>query len=142
MVEQEAGLLVALPAGGLLGNVLRGCLVLLASCGLLAAVALSAATVSNLGVALLAALTLYFAGSAQDIMRDTLEWEQPGLILRRLLELMLQILPDFNRHGIATELAAGRAIPWSTVAASWSSLGIFILIAFSLAWAGLRRREL
>lgn len=142
VVEKDAGLLLAVPAGGLLSNILRGCLVLLASCGLLAAVALFGATISNLGVALLAALTLSFAGSAHEVIRDTLEWENPGQVMRRLLELMLNVLPDFNRIPIATELAAGRAIPWAVVGQAWAYFGVFTIIAMVCAWIALRRREL
>ncbi len=142
VAEKEAGLLLAVPAGGLLSNILRGCLVLLASCGLLAAVGLFGATISNLGVSLLAALTLCFAGSAHEVIRDTLEWEKPGQILRRLLELMLTVLPDFNRIPIATELAAGRAIPWAVVGQAWIYFGVFTVIAMFCAWLALRRREL
>jgi ABC-type transport system involved in multi-copper enzyme maturation permease subunit len=142
VVEKDAGILVAVPAGGLLWNILRGALVLLASCGLLAAVALLGATVSNLGVALLAGLTVSFAGSAHQVARETLQWENPGLIMRRLLELMLQVVPDFNRIPVATELAAGRAIPWSVVGHAWIYYGTYAVIALALAWVALRRREL
>ncbi len=142
VAEKDASVLVAVPAGGLLSNMLRGVLVLLAACGLLAAVALFGATISNLGVALLAGLTVCFAGSAQSVIRDTLEWESPSLIVRRLLELMLTALPDFNRIPVATELAAGRAIPWAVVGHAWLYFSVFTVIAMGCAWVALRRREL
>lgn len=140
--EREVGLLLAVPAGHLAANLLRGALVLTASCSLLAAWALFGAVISNLGVTLLGGLTLFFAGSAHDVMRDTLEWEKPSLPVRRLLELMLEVVPDFNRFPVATELAAGRGVSWNMVGHAWLYFGAYAAVLLVVAWIALRRKEL
>jgi hypothetical protein len=140
--DREDGLLLGRPAGGLLGNLLRGGLVLAAAAGLLAGWALFCAVVSNLGVTLLGALTLFFAGSTLDLVRETLEWERPGLAVRRLLELSVAVMPDFNRFPIGTDLAAGQGVAWATVAAAWAYYGGYAAVFLLVAWFALRRKEL
>jgi hypothetical protein len=142
VVERDGGLLLAVPAGHLVVNLLRGGLVLTASCSLLAAWALFGAVVSNLGVTLLGGLTLFFAGSAHDVVRDTLEWEHPSLPVRRLLELLLHVVPDFNRFPVATELAAGRGVAWAEVGQAWLYFGAYAAVFLVAAWIALRRKEL
>ena len=142
VVEREDGLLIGRPAGGLFGNLLRGGLVLAAGAGLLAAWGLFCAVVSNLGVTLLGGLTLFFAGSTHDLVRETLEYENPSLAVRRLLELTLSVMPDFNRFPIATELAAGQGVAWATVGSAWAYYGGYGAVFLALAWFALRRKEL
>lgn len=142
VIERDSGLLLAVPAGHLAVNLLRGALVLTASCSLLAAWALFGAVISNLGVTLLGGLTLFFAGSAHDVMRETLEWEKPSLPVRRLLELMLEVVPDFNRFPVATELAAGRGVSWDMVMHAWMYFGSYAVVLLLVAWLALRRKEL
>lgn len=142
VVDRDDGLLLGRPAGGLLGNLLRGGLVLAAGAGLLAGWALFCAVISNLGVTLLGGLTLFFAGSALDMVRETLEYENPSLAVRRLLELALRIFPDFNRFPIATDLAAGQGVAWATVGSAWTYYGAYAALFLVLAWVALRRKEL
>ena len=140
--DRDDGLLIGRPAGSLLGNLLRGGLVLAAGSGLLAAWALFCAVVSNLGVTLLGGLTLFFAGSTLDMVRETLEYENPSLAVRRLLELALTVMPDFNRFPIATDLAAGQGVAWATVGSAWLYYGAYGALFLALAWFALRRKEL
>jgi len=142
VIERDTGLLLAVPAGHLFVNLMRGGLVLTASCALLAAWALLGAVISNLGVTLLGGLTLFFAGSAHDVVRDTLEWENPSVPVRRLLELLISVMPDFNRFPVATELAAGRGVAWDMVAQSWLYFGAYAAALLAAAWVALRRKEL
>jgi len=140
--DREDGLLIGRPAGTLFGNLLRGGLVLAAGAGLLAAWALFCAVVSNLGVTLLGGLTLFFAGSTLDMVRETLEYENPSLGVRRLLELALVVMPDFNRFPIATDLAAGQGVAWATVGSAWIYYGGYGALFLVCAWIALRRKEL
>lgn len=140
--ERAGSALVAETAGSLLANLLRGGVAIAAACALLSAFALLCAQVSNLGVTLLGGLTLYFAGSAHGVIRDTLQWEEPSQAVRRLLELMLHVLPDFNRFPVATELAAGQGIPWTMVRDAWLVYGAWAALFLALAWVAMRRREL
>gem|GEM_PF-3040035 len=140
--DRADGLLLGRPAGGLLGNLLRGGLVLAAGAGLLAAWALFCAVASNLGVTLLGGLTLFFAGSTLDMVRETLEYENPSLVVRRMLELALVVMPDFNRFPIATDLAAGQGVAWATVGSAWLYYGAYGAVFLTVAWIALRRKEL
>ncbi len=141
LVVSRDGMKVASTAGGFTANLARATLVQLAGAGLLAACALCCATVANLGVCLLATLTLYFAGSALPMIQETIGDQDASAPVLRLLQLASWVLPDFDRHQVAADLAASRAIEWSTVGSAWLSFGVYAAIFLSLAWVALARRE-
>lgn len=141
-IDQTGTVLAAVPGGNFLVNLVRGSCVLLAQAGLLTAFALLIACVSNLGVTLLGSMTLFFAGNALDSLRDTLTYDDPKAPVRRIMGLALHILPDFDRFGVAAQLAAGQSIGWDMVAAAWVYYGAFAVLFLMIAWFTLARREL
>jgi hypothetical protein len=142
VVAKDDGALVAVPGGGFTLNLARGGLVLLAGASLLTAFTLAIAAVTNLGVAALGGLTLFFAGSALGAMREVASSEDTAVSLRRLLRLALDVLPDFDRYAVAARLAASESVGWEVVGGAWSYYGAYALVFLAIAWLALRRREL
>jgi hypothetical protein len=142
LLDRQDSLMVALQGGSFLANLVRGFAVLLAQATLLCAFTLLVATVSNLAVALLGGLSLYFAGNALWALRETLLYGEPGQVAQRLVHLGLDVLPDFDRTGVSAQLAAGHAVSWDMVSAAWTYDGIYAGIFIGLAWFSLARREL
>lgn len=142
VLTRNATVLVARPGGGFLLNLVRGGLVLMASAGLLAAGTLLVATVSNIGVTLLAGLTMFFAGNALWTIQDTLAYEKLSAPVARLLQLAQVLLPDFDRFSVAANLAASQSIPWTAVGAAWMYFGLYAVVFLVLAWFSLARKEL
>ncbi len=142
VVTQSTSALLAVPGGSFLGNLVRGGLVLLASAGLLTAFTLGIAAITNLGVAALGGLTMFFAGSATSAMREVAGAQDTGTAVRRVVNLALEVLPDFDRFSVAARLAASESVSWSMVAHAWSYYGIYTVGFLGIAWLALRRREL
>jgi hypothetical protein len=142
VVSRDSSALLAVPGGGFMLNLIRGGLVLLASAGLLTAFTLAIAAVTNLGVATLGGLTLFFAGSALGAMREVVSSEDTSLVLRRVIGLGLEILPDFDRFTVAARLAASESVGWTMVAQSWAYFGVYSIIFLGLAWVAMRRSEM
>jgi ABC-type transport system involved in multi-copper enzyme maturation permease subunit len=137
----DGSVLVAVSDSGFIPNLLRGLLVVLAVGALLCAWTLLLSTISNLAVALLGGLTLFFAGHAVWTISDTLEFEKLSLPVRRMLTLALDILPDFEHFNVGTNLASGQVVAWHTVGAAWIYYGTYTAIFLLLAWFILARRE-
>jgi len=142
VVSRDGSVLLAVPGGGFMNNLLRGGLVLLAIAGLLTAFTLVIATITNLAVATLGGLTLFFAGSATGAMREVVTSDDTSTAMRRIIRLALDVLPDFDRYSVAARLAASESVGWSMVAQAWSYYGIYTVGFLFLAWIALRRREL
>lgn len=142
VVSRDSSALLAVPGGGFMLNLIRGGLVLLASAGLLTAFTLAIAAVTNLGVATLGGLTLFFAGSALGAMREVVSSEDTSQVLRRVIGLGLEILPDFDRFTVAARLAASESVGWTMVAQSWAYFGVYSIIFLGLAWVAMRRSEM
>jgi hypothetical protein len=142
VAQRDNGTLLAIPGGGFLSNLLRGGLVLLAIAGLLTAFTLVIAAITNLGVAALGGLTLYFAGSATAAMREVAASGDTSTALRRIVQLALDVLPDFDRFTVATRLAASESVGWNMVAQAWGYYGIYSVIFLTIAWVSMRRKEL
>ena len=142
IMSRDNSALVAVPGGGFLLNLIRGGLVLLAAAGLLTAFTLAIAAVTNLGVATLGGLTLFFAGSALGAMREVVSAEDTSQVLRRMIRLGLEILPDFDRFTVAARLAASESVSWTMVAQAWAYFGVYSIIFLGLAWVAMRRSEL
>ena len=142
VVQRDDGTLLAIPGGGFLSNLVRGGLVLLAIAGLLTAFTLVIAAITNLGVAALGGLTLFFAGSATAAMREVVAAGDTSTALRRVLRLALDVVPDFDRFTVAARLAASESVGWNMVAQAWGYYGIYTVIFLTIAWAAMRRREL
>jgi hypothetical protein len=141
VTSRDHSALLAVPGGGFLGNLVRGELVLLAIAGLLTAFTLVIATFTNLGVAALGGLTLFFAGSATAAMREVAAANDTSSATRRLIQLALEVLPDFDRFAVAARLAASENIAWTMVAQAWSYYGLYTIGFLTLAWVAMRRRE-
>jgi hypothetical protein len=142
VISRDSSALLAVPGGGFMLNLIRGGLVLLASAGLLTAFTLAIAAVTNLGVATLGGLTLFFAGSALGAMREVVSSEDTSQVLRRVIGLGLEILPDFDRFTVAARLAASESVGWTMVAQSWAYFGVYSIIFLGLAWVAMRRSEM
>lgn len=142
VVQRDDGTLLAIPGGGFLSNLVRGGLVLLAIAGLLTAFTLVIAAITNLGVAALGGLTLFFAGSATAAMREVAAASDTSTALRRVVSLALDVLPDFDRFTVAARLAASESVGWNMVAQAWGYYGIYTVIFLTVAWMAMRRREL
>lgn len=142
LIHKVSSLTLAEPGGSFFSNLVRGGLVMLAGASLLASWTLVCAVISNLGVTVLGGLTLYFAGNALPAMREVLTYNDTSLPAKRLMELGLGVLPDFERFGVAARLAASEAVDWSTVTAAWSYFGMYSLVFLIIAWVALVRREL
>jgi hypothetical protein len=134
--------LLAVPGGSFTGNLVRGGLVLLAIAGLLTAFTLVIAAITNLGVATLGGLTLYFAGSATAAMQEVAASDDTSTAFRRLITLALDLLPDFDRFTVAARLAASESVGWTMVFQAWSYYGVYTIVFLTLAWVAMRRREL
>lgn len=142
VASRDDGTLLAIPGGTFLGNLVRGGLVLLAIAGMLTAFTLVIAAITNLGVAALGGLTLFFAGSATAAMREVAASSETSTALRRVVGLALEVLPDFDRFTVAARLAASESVGWSMVAQAWGYYGLYTVGFLMLAWVALRRREL
>jgi hypothetical protein len=142
VVTRQGSAQLAVPGGSFLGNLVRGGLVLLASASLLTAFTLGIAAVTNLGVAALGGLTLYFAGSATAAMREVAGAHDTGTALRRVVTLALDVLPDFDRFSVAARLAASESVGWDMVAQAWVYFGAYAVGFLVLAWVAMRRNEL
>ena len=142
IVTRTNSLKVARPGGSLAANLMRGGLVLLASAAMLTAWTLFIGTLSNLGVTLLAGLTMFFAGSALWTIRDTLTYEKLSVPAQRTLELAQFLLPDFERFQVAANLAAGQSIGWGSVLNAWMYFGVYTAVFLGMAWVALVRKEL
>lgn len=142
VVTRQGSALLAVPGGGFLGNLVRGGLVLLAGAGLLTACTLGIAAITNLGVAALGGLTLFFAGSATGAMREVAGAQETSTALRRVVNLALEVLPDFDRFSVAARLAASESVGWDMVAQAWGYYGLYTVGFLGIAWLAMRRREL
>jgi ABC-type transport system involved in multi-copper enzyme maturation permease subunit len=142
LVQRGTSLRVAVPGGSFFANLVRAGLVLLAGASLLASWTLVCAVIANVGVTTLGGLTLFFAGSAMPAMREVISYNEASVAGRRLMELSLQVLPDFERFGVAARLAASEAVDWSMVAAAWSYYGLYAGGFLVLTWLLFLRREL
>jgi hypothetical protein len=142
LVQRGTSLRVAVPGGSFFANLVRAGLVLLAGASLLASWTLVCAVIANVGVTTLGGLTLFFAGSAMPAMREVISYNEASVAGRRLMELSLQVLPDFERYGEAARLAASEAVDWSLVAAAWSYYGLYAGGFLVLTWLLFLRREL
>lgn len=142
VAHRDTGALLAIPGGTFLTNLVRGGLVLLAIAGLLTAFTLIIAAITNLGVAALGGLTLYFAGSATAAMREVAAATDTSTPLRRVVSLALDVVPDFDRFTIAARLAASESVGWLMVAQAWGYYGIYTAIFLTVAWVAMRRKEL
>ena len=141
VLSKDNSLLVTGDGGGLYLNLVRGGLVLLAIAGLLVAATLLVAVVAHLGVSLLAGLTLFFTGSLLWTVQEALVYERLSVPVRRLMELALMLVPDFDRYTVAARLAAGRDIPWTLVGQAWLTYGSYTLVFLLVAWVLLVRKE-
>ncbi len=142
LVQRGSSVKVAVPGGSFFANLVRAGLVMLAGASLLASWTLVCAVIANIGVTTLGGLTLFFAGSAMPAMREVVSYNDSSLAGRRLLEMSLQVLPDFERFGVAARLAASEAVDWQTVAAAWSYYGLYAAGFLLLTWLLFARREL
>ena len=141
-LTRDTSVIIAVDGGGFTSNLMRALLVMLASASLLTAFTLAIAAVANLGVATLGGLTLFFAGSATVAMREVAETERTAYAIRRLLQLALDVIPNFDRFTIAARLAAHESISWSVVGAAWMYYGIYVVFFLGLAWIAMRRQEI
>ncbi len=142
IVTKTNSLKVARPGGSLAANLIRGGLVLLASAAMLTAWTLFIGSMSNLGVTLLAGLTMFFAGNALWTIQDTLAYETLSVPAQRTLQLAQLLLPDFERFQVAANLAAGQSITWFAVVNAWLYFGAYTAFFLGLAWVALVRKEL
>ena len=142
VLTRTATVKVARPGGALATNLVRGGLVLLASAAMLTAWTLFIGILSNIGVTLLAGLTLFFAGSALWTIQDTLTYEKLSVPAQRLLELAQLLLPDFERFQVAANLASGQSISWAAVGSAWLYFGVYTAVFLVAAWIALVRKEL
>ncbi|MBA3700699.1 MAG: hypothetical protein H0W78_17770 [Planctomycetes bacterium] len=142
VVHRDTSTLLAIPGGTFLSNLVRGGLVVLAIAGMLTAFTLVIAAITNLGVATLGGLTLYFAGSATAAMREVAAASDTSTALRRVVSLALDVVPDFDRFTIAARLAASESVGWLMVAQAWGYYGIYTVIFLTVAWVAMRRKEL
>jgi hypothetical protein len=142
LVQRGGSLAVAVPGGSFIANLVRAGLVQLAGASLLVGWTLVCAVIANIGVTTLGGLTLFFAGSAVPAMREVVSYNDTSVAARRLLELSLQVLPDFERFNVAARLAASEAVDWQTVAQAWSYYGLYAGGFLVLTWVLFARREL
>jgi hypothetical protein len=141
VVDRAGTCFIATRAGSFPANLLLAGGVVLAHAGLLVAVALCCASLSNVGVTLFATLTYYFAGNTVEILRETLRWERMEVATRRFLELVLWLAPDLSAYPVAAQLAASRAIGGGVILDAWGHYGVYLLVFLVLAWLALCRRE-
>ncbi len=141
MFNRADSLVVAQPGGGLFINLVRAAGVQLAIAGMLAACTLLIAMHARIAVAVLGGLTLVVAGSAVSTIPDLLEYHNPSAPTRRLLELALVVVPDFDRVNTAAQLAGGKQVTWAAVGWAWAYFGAFSTVFLGLAWFGLARHE-
>jgi hypothetical protein len=141
-VARDSSAIIAVDGGSFISNLMRSLFIMLASASLLTAFTLMIAAIANLGVATLGGLTLFFAGSATGAMREIVNTDRTAYAIRRLLQLALDIIPDFDRFTVAARLAAHESISWSMVGSAWIYYGSYVLFFLGLAWIAMRRQEL
>jgi hypothetical protein len=139
-LDRAGSALISRPAGGFLLNVFNATLVITAQAGMLAAVAALVACVSNLGVTLLAGLTVFFAGHSHDLIDQVLRRGEYHRVVGRLFELIQLLIPDLQYAQLPVHLAGGHAVGWSVVLEAWGYYGIYTAMALFLAWLIMRRR--
>ena len=98
------------------------------------------AGLSQLGVVLLASLTIFLGGSGLGVVREGLQQGEGPL--NRLLHLVVQIIPDFSRFNVEAPLAASQAIALMTLYQGWMYFGVFTCVLGACAWWTWRRTEL
>ncbi|MEK7415860.1 MAG: hypothetical protein AAB263_21345 [Planctomycetota bacterium] len=138
----EAGCAVAVPAGAQPLHAALATLAELAAPAVIAAAALAVATIGSLPIALLAALTLAFAGNVLWAVREVLSWGELSRPVARMLELCMTCVPDFHATGQGVLLAAGEAVTMQHIAAAWSGILPHLLVLLALGWWALARRQL
>ena len=134
--------MASLQGGSFLSNLLRGFAILLAQATLLCAFTLDGGDdlQSRRGAAR-GAWHSISAGNALWALRETLLYGEPGQFAQRMVHLGLQLLPDFDRIGVAAQLAAGHAVNWNVVSSAWLYDGVYALTLHrpGLVCPGVRR---
>jgi hypothetical protein len=59
-----------------------------------------------------------------------------------VLQLIMNVFPDFERFEVAAGLASGRAVTWTATILSGLYYGIYTTIFLAIGWLYLRKREL
>jgi hypothetical protein len=75
-------------------------------------------------------------------MREVVSADGTSLVLRRVISLGLEILPDFDRFTVAARLAASESVSWTMVGQAWAYFGVYSIIFLGLAWIAMRRSEM
>ena len=75
-------------------------------------------------------------------MREVAESSDTSTALRRVVNLALDVVPDFDRFAIAARLAASESVGWLMVGQAWSYYGIYTIGFLVIAWVAMRRKEL
>ena len=114
----------------------------LAQAGVIAAVALTLVIVSGIGTSLLGCLTLFFGGHAIGFVAEIADSSRTSELSKRIIDLILPIVPDFGRFEVAASLASLRSISGSTILDAWLYFGLWIVVFMMAAWTILWRREL
>ncbi|TVR47017.1 MAG: hypothetical protein EA402_01995 [Planctomycetota bacterium] len=141
-VPRRDGIILAHPGPAFLTSMFIAGFVQLAHTGILAAAALLLVLMAGIGTSLLGCLTLFFGAHAVGFIAEVSASPQTGLLARRLIDLLVPVIPDFSRFPVAAQLAAAQAVSPFTILSSWLYFGIWTLVLLALAWIALRRKEL
>ena len=139
--DTRSAALIAQPGGSALINRLRAAIVTLSRAGVLAACGIFLATISTQGVTLLGGLTLLFGGHLMGLIRDEIRFADQGPMVR-IMQLLLWLLPDFDRFPVAADLAASQVIAGADILAAGLHYGSFTVIFLLAAWLAFKRIEL
>ena len=149
-VESEAGIIFPRHSGIMVStqgepfivDLLTAGLVNLAQAGVLASAALAFVIVSGVGTSLLGCLTLFFGGHAIAFVGDIAGSARTSELAKRLMDLIIPVVPDFGRFEVAANLAGLRSVSFGTIIDSWLYFGTWIVVFMAFAWTCLWRREL
>jgi hypothetical protein len=148
--------------GSFEGNFVRAMVMTWVKLAFLAAVGVSAATFLSFPVALLAAVTIFFAGLMSPFLAVALEWYIPpeaqgvdwsnlGIALRWVFEKttsliaegLLMVFGAFGEVSPRQSLVEGRLIPWTTVLTTFLQLGaLWSGVTLVIGFFVLRQRQL
>ena len=140
--SRENGIMVTTNGSPFIVDLLKAGLVNLAQAGVLAAAALALVIISGVGTSLLGCLTLFFGGHAVGLVGEVSSSSQTSLLAKRIIDLLVPIVPDFGRFPVAAELAAAQSIDASSIIHAWFYFGIWMVALMGFSWFILWRKEL
>ena len=140
--SRQNGIMVSAQGAPFIVDLLIAGMINLAQAGVVAAAALLLVIISGIGTSLLGCLTLFFGGHAVAFVAEVASSSRSSEIAKRLVDLIVPIVPYFARFEVAANLAALQSLSALTIGDAWLYFGLWIVAFMACAWFTLLRREL